>query len=185
MTDKVYITPAGARKLRDELRNIWSVTRPAVTQKVADAAALGDRSENADYIYGKKHLREIDKRIRYLTKRLDNLEIVDRPPPDLDKIFFGAWVRLEDEEGQVSEIRIVGADEFDLRKGWISLNSPVAKALLGKRKGLDVILKRPIGDQEMYIKEVSYDGVGKSDLPDPDLITGTSPRSNNGQEGES
>ena len=100
MTNKVYITPAGARSLRDELRNIWSVTRPEVTQKVSDAAALGDRSENADYIYGKKQLREIDKRIRYLTKRLDNLEIVDRPPPELDKIFFGAWVRLEDEEGE-------------------------------------------------------------------------------------
>ena len=171
MTNKVYITPAGARSLRDELRNIWSVYRPEVTQKVSDAAALGDRSENADYIYGKKQLREIDKRIRYLTKRLDNLEIVDRPPPELDKIFFGAWVRLEDEEGEISELRIVGVDEFDLKKGWISLNSPVAQTLLGKRKGMDIILKRPIGDQEMYISEVSYDGFGKFSLPDPNDIT--------------
>mgnify|MGYP000008652249 FL=1 len=171
MTNKVYITPAGARSLRDELRNIWSVTRPEVTQKVSDAAALGDRSENADYIYGKKQLREIDKRIRYLTKRLDNLEIVDRPPPELDKIFFGAWVRLEDEKGEISELRIVGVDEFDLKKRWISLDSPVAKTLLGKRKGMDVMLKRPIGDQEMYISEVSYDGFGKFSLPDPNDIT--------------
>ena len=171
MTDKVYITPAGARSLRDELRNIWSVTRPAVTQIVSDAAALGDRSENADYIYGKKQLREIDKRIRYLTKRLDNLEIVDRPPPELNKIFFGAWVRLEDEDGKTSELRIVGVDEFDLKRGWISLNSPVAKALLGKQQGMTVILKRPIGDQEMYISEVSYDGFGEFSLPDPSDIT--------------
>jgi len=185
MTNKVYITPGGARKLRDELRNIWSVTRPEVTKIVADAAALGDRSENADYIYGKKHLREIDKRIRYLTKRLDNLEIVDRPPPELDKIFFGAWVRLEDEDGKLSELRIVGADEFDLRKGWISLNSPVAKALLGKRQGMDVLIKRPIGNQEMYISEVSYDGFGESSLPDPDLITGLAFNSDENYKGKS
>ena len=171
MTNKVYITPAGARNLRDELRNIWSVIRPGVTQIVSDAAALGDRSENADYIYGKKQLREIDKRICYLTKRLDNLEIVDRPPPELDKIFFGAWIRLENEDGEISELRIVGADEFDLKRGWISLNSPVAKALLGKRQGMDVILKRPIGNEEMYINEVSYDGFGESSLPDPSDIT--------------
>lgn len=185
MTNKVYITPGGARTLRDELRNIWSVIRPEVTQKVSDAAALGDRSENADYIYGKKYLREIDKRIRYLTKRLDNLEIVDRPPPDLDKIFFGAWVRLENEAGVISELRIVGADEFDLRKGWISLNSPVAIALLGKRKGIDVILKRPIGDEEMYISEVSYDGFGKTSLPDPSDITDTSKKDDTNMQGGS
>ena len=89
----------------------------------------------------------------------------------LDKIFFGAWVRLEDEEGEISELRIVGVDEFDLKKRWISLNSPVAQTLLGKRKGMDIILKRPIGDQEMYISEVSYDGFGKFSLPDPNDIT--------------
>ncbi len=115
MAGKVYITPQGVRKLRDELNYLWREKRPEVTQKVSEAAALGDRSENADYIYGKKQLREIDKRIRYLTKRLDNLEIVDRKPIDQDKIFFGAWLKLKDELGVISHLRIVGADEFDLK----------------------------------------------------------------------
>ncbi len=157
MAKKVYITPEGARVLRDELNFIWKTKRPEVTQKVAAAAALGDRSENADYIYGKKHLREIDKRIRYLTRQLDNLEIVDRKPDNLDKIYFGAWIKLEDENGDLSEIRIVGADEFDMKKGWISLESPMAKSLLGKHKGDDVLIRRPIGDSEMYIVDVQYE----------------------------
>ena len=157
MSQKVYITPGGARKLRDELNWLWRVQRPEVTQKVSAAAALGDRSENADYIYGKKHLREIDKRIRYLTKRLDNLEIVDRKPDDQGKIFFGAWVSLEAEDGECSQVRIVGADEFDLAKGWISLNSPVAKSLLGKRRGDDVIVHRPLGRTEIHILDVTYE----------------------------
>jgi transcription elongation factor GreB len=157
MTEKVYITPEGARILRDELTNIWRVTRPAVTKIVSAAAALGDRSENADYIYGKKHLREIDKRIRYLTKRLDNLEIVDRKPTELDKVFFGAWIHLEDAVGAISLVRIVGADEFDLKKGWVSLKSPLAVALLGKREGDDIVVKLPSGKQELYIQTVSYE----------------------------
>lgn len=157
MSIKVYITPAGARKLRDELNYLWREKRPEVTQKVSEAAALGDRSENADYIYGKKHLREIDKRIRYLTKRLDNLEIVDRMPDDRDKVFFGAWVKLEDDEGTRSEIRIVGSDEFDMSQGWISLDSPMAKSLLGKRKGDEVKIDRPIGRAYMTILDVSYE----------------------------
>lgn len=143
--------------LRDELTYIWKTKRPEVTQKVSAAAALGDRSENADYIYGKKMLREIDKRIRYLTKRLDNLEIVDRKPDNQEKIFFGAWIKLEDEHGEVSQLRIVGADEFDMKKGWISLESPMAKSLLGKKKGDDVLVKRPIGDIEVFIMDVSYE----------------------------
>lgn len=157
MAGKVYITPQGVRTLRDELNYLWREKRPEVTQKVSEAAALGDRSENADYIYGKKHLREIDKRIRYLTKRLDNLEIVDRKPTDQDKVFFGAWIKLEDEDGVINILRIVGADEFDLSKGWISLESPMAKCLLGKRKGADVILQRPKGDIEMTILDISYE----------------------------
>ena len=157
MADKVYITPQGVRKLRDELNYLWREKRPEVTQKVSEAAALGDRSENADYIYGKKQLREIDKRIRYLTKRLDNLEIVDRKPINQDKIYFGAWMKLKDEQGVISLLRIVGADEFDLKKGWISLESPMAKSLLGKSKGADVIVRRPKGDIEMTILDVRYD----------------------------
>ena len=157
MTSKVYITPAGARKLRDELTHIWKVKRPDVTRKVAAAAALGDRSENADYIYGKKHLREIDKRIRYLTKRLDNLEIVERKPDDQEKVFFGAWIKLEDEDGNIKQLRVVGADEFDISRGWISLNSPIARGLLGKRKGDDIVFTSPEGPKEMYILDVSYE----------------------------
>ncbi len=157
MPDKVYITPDGARRLRDELNHLWREKRPEVTQKVSDAAALGDRSENADYIYGKKQLREIDKRIRYLTKRLDNLEIVDRKPPEQDRIFFGAWVRLEDDDGEMTEVRIVGADEFDMSRGWISLHSPMARSLLGKYEGDDVVIQRPIGRTEMSVVEVSYE----------------------------
>lgn len=159
MAHKVYITPGGARKLRDELTYIWKTKRPEVTQKVSAAAALGDRSENADYIYGKRMLREIDKRIRYLTKRLDNLEIVDRKPDNQEKVFFGAWIKLEDEHGEISRLRIVGADEFDMKKGWISLESPMAKSLLGKTKGDDVVVKRPVGDIEMYIMDVSYEPI--------------------------
>ena len=102
----------------------------------SEAAALGDRSENADYIYGKKRLREIDKRIRYLTKRLDNLVVVDRVPDDQETVYFGAWVRLEDEDGAVSELRIVGSDEFDPKLGWISLESPQTSLLAFSQEGL-------------------------------------------------
>ncbi|MGB1685624.1 MAG: transcription elongation factor GreB [Pseudomonadales bacterium] len=156
MTDKVYVTPEGARRLRDELNQLWRVTRPEVTKNVSDAAALGDRSENADYIYGKKRLREIDKRIRYLTKRLDNLEIVDRTPEATDTIYFGAWVRVEDEDGEISELRIVGSDEFDPALGWISLDSPMAKSLLGKKKDTSVLVNLPAGQSELFIVDVSY-----------------------------
>jgi len=156
VTGKVYITPEGARRLRDELNELWRVTRPEVTKNVSDAAALGDRSENADYIYGKKRLREIDKRIRYLTKRLDNLEIVDRTPAATDTVYFGAWVRLEDEEGNISELRIVGSDEFNPALGWISLDSPMAKSLLGKKKDTSVFVNLPAGQSELFIMDVSY-----------------------------
>jgi transcription elongation factor GreB len=153
---KVYITPGGARTLRDELTGLWRVTRPEVTRQVSEAAALGDRSENADYIYGKKRLREIDKRIRYLTKRLDNLEIIDRIPDNQDTVYFGAWVRLEDEEGLITELRIVGSDEFDPKLGWISLDSPMAKSLIGKKVDTTVLVNLPAGQLELHILEVSY-----------------------------
>jgi len=156
MSQKFYITPDGAKKLRDELNELWRVTRPEVTKQVSEAAALGDRSENADYIYGKKRLREIDKRIRYLTKRLDNLEIVDRLPDDQDKVYFGAWVRLENEDGEISELRIVGSDEFDPKLGWISLESPMARSLLGKNKETSIFVNLPDGQTEFYILDVSY-----------------------------
>ena len=155
---KIYITPAGAHALRSELRFLYETERPEITQKVSDAAALGDRSENADYIYGKKRLREIDNRIRFLTKRLDNLEIVDRKPNDQEKVFFGAWLTLHGADKGIFKIRIVGADELDLEKGWISIDSPMASSLLGKTIGDSVLVTRPLGDLEVEILEVSYDG---------------------------
>ena len=155
---KIHITPAGAHALRSELRFLYETERPEITQKVSDAAALGDRSENADYIYGKKRLREIDNRIRHLTKRLDNLEIVDRKPNDQEKVFFGAWLTLRGADKDIFKIRIVGADELDLEKGWISIDSPMARSLLGKTIGDSVLVTRPLGDLEVEILEVSYDG---------------------------
>lgn len=152
----VYITPDGASNLRRELNDLWKNKRPQVTRRVAAAAALGDRSDNADYTEGKKQLREIDRRIRYLSRRLDNLNVVDRTPDDQDTIYFGAWVKLADEEGKESIYRIVGADEIDLSKGWISIDSPMAKSLLKKRLGDQLVVSRPKGDAEMLVLEVQY-----------------------------
>lgn len=151
-----YITPEGARKLRDELTWLWKEERPRVTQGVSDAAAEGDRSENAEYIYGKKRLREIDRRIRFLTQRLDALTVVDDPPPATDKVFFGAWVRLENEDGDEVSYRLVGPDETDAARGHISLDSPMGKALLGRREGDEVHVRRPAGDAVFTVLEVSY-----------------------------
>ena len=156
MAEKVYITPAGARKLRQELTELWRETRPKITRQVSEAAALGDRSENADYIYGKKRLREIDRRIRYLTRQLDNLEVVDRPPQDTGRVYFGAWVRLQDSDGLITQVRIVGTDEFNPKIGWISLKSPVAKSLLGKQKGAKAEVALPTGISRWRILDISY-----------------------------
>ncbi|HIG62018.1 MAG TPA: transcription elongation factor GreB [Gammaproteobacteria bacterium] len=156
MSNKIYITPNGASGLRSELQYLWKEKRPEVTQKVSAAAALGDRSENADYIYGKKQLREIDSRIRYLEKRLDNLVIVDRIPDNTDRVYFGAWVVLESQSGDSQCLRIVGGDEFDLKKGWISVNSPVAKSLLGKKLGDIVTAEVPAGKVELEILQIRY-----------------------------
>ena len=152
-----YITPAGAERLRAELENLWRVQRPRVTQAVADAAALGDRSENAEYIYGKRQLREIDRRIRFLQKRLDDLVIVDRPPSDPARVYFGAWVRLEDRDGNTYEYRIVGPDEFDPDKGWISVDSPLARALLKKTTDDEVAVELPNGRMHYTVIGVRYE----------------------------
>jgi len=151
-----YITPEGEKRLRDELGWLLKVERPQVTRGVTDAAAEGDRSENAEYIYGKKRLREIDRRIRFLAKRLDVLTVVTEPPPQTGKIFFGAWVRLENETGEESEYRLVGPDETDAAKGWISIDSPMGRALLGKREDDEVVVQRPAGKATVTILEVSY-----------------------------
>jgi transcription elongation factor GreB len=152
-----YITPDGAKRLREELDWLWKVERPKVTQGVSDAAAEGDRSENAEYIYGKKRLREIDRRIRFLTKRLDLLTVVTSPPSSTDRVYFGAWVRLEDEAGEERIYRIVGPDESDAAQGWISLDAPMGRALLGKREGDEVMVRRPAGDATFTILDVSYE----------------------------
>jgi len=152
-----YITPDGARKLRAELDQLWTVERPRVTQEVADAAAQGDRSENAEYIYGKRRLREIDRRVRFLSKRLDEVMVVTEPPTDPGRVFFGAYVTVENDGGERHTYRIVGGDESDVDKGWISIDSPVARACLGKR-GDDVITVRaPKGEIEYTIVAVSYE----------------------------
>ena len=151
-----YITPEGEKTLRAELHQLWKIERPQVTATVHEAAKNGDRSENGDYIYGKRRLREIDTRVRFLTLRLDELEVVDRIPANQQKIFFGAWVTVEDEAGKQQSYRIVGPDEFDLSKGKLSMDSPLAKAMLGKSLHEDIVFKTPEGDRELYICEVKY-----------------------------
>lgn len=151
-----YITIDGYRRLQGELETLWRVERPKVTREVADAAALGDRSENAEYIYGKKRLREIDRRLEFLSKRLDELHVVEQPGSADGTIRFGAWVALEDEDGATVEYRIVGPDESDASRRWISMDSPVAMALLGKRDGDEVTVRRPKGAIDYTIVGVRY-----------------------------
>lgn len=127
-----YITRNGYDGLSEELAYLWKVKRPEVTRKVSEAAAQGDRSENAEYIYGKRQLREIDGRIQFLSKRLDELQVIEQLPAELDKVFFGAWVTLEDEQGDTHRYRIVGADEFNPDNNYISIDAPMARALIGK-----------------------------------------------------
>ena len=127
-----YITAGGHERLTEELDYLWKKKRPEVTRILSEAAAEGDRSENAEYIYRKKELREIDSRVRFLRKRLDNMVIVDRIPTDTDKVYFGAWVTIEDTKGIEKTYRVVGPDEFDPKLGYISMDSPMGKALLGK-----------------------------------------------------
>lgn len=130
------ITAAGFRRLQQELNYLWKDKRPKVTSRVAAAAALGDRSENADYIYGKRQLAEIDRRIRYLDKRIRTMQVVDRLPSDDNKVYFGAWVTLRSANGDQSQrYRLVGPDEIDDKPEYISIDSPMAEALLGKTQG--------------------------------------------------
>ncbi|OCG71496.1 transcription elongation factor GreB [Gilliamella sp. Occ3-1] len=145
MQKKNYITREGYLNLNHELKYLWKEERPRVTQAVSDAAALGDRSENAEYIYGKRRLREIDRRVRFLTKRLETLTIVEPHPKQKGTVFFGAWVKLEDESGNLHIYRIVGSDEFDPKKNWISINSPVAKALIGHKVDDEIAVITPNG----------------------------------------
>ncbi len=151
-----YLTPSGAKNLQDELRRLASEERPKVVQEVADAAAQGDRSENAEYIYGKKRLREIDRRIRFLTKRLENAVIVDPSKLDHKEVRFGAKVVVEDEEGVRKTYTLVGPDESNPGAGQLSYKSPIGHALMKKRVGDIVTVRRPAGEVDLEILEVSY-----------------------------
>ena len=157
---KNYITPAGLQRLKDEHRFLMSKERPAVTQVVAWAAGNGDRSENADYLYGKRRLRQIDSRIRFLTKRIDAAEVVDPAQPRLGsaatKVFFGATVRYENERGDEHLVRIVGIDEVDINRHYISWMSPLAKALMKHGVGDEVVLHAPTKTEHLEILEVTY-----------------------------
>ncbi|GAB1259065.1 transcription elongation factor GreB [Aurantivibrio plasticivorans] len=151
-----YITREGAEALQAELTHLWKVERPQVTNVVHEAAKNGDRSENGDYIYGKRRLAEIDRRVRYLAKRLDELTIVDQRPKDTTKVFFGAWVTVEDEAGNTDRYQIVGPDEFDLRKGKLSMDSPLARALLGKHLDDEIEFQSPQGPKFLVIYDIEY-----------------------------
>ena len=161
-----YITADGYRKLEQEAERLWTVERPKLVKSVSAAAAEGDRSENAEYIYGKKKLAEIDRRLAFLGKRLEVLKIVDGPPDKDGRVYFGAWVTLEDEDGQRVRYQIVGSDEVlstpptSSRQGpdnkRISMDSPLAKALLRKQLGDEVTVQRPKGEISYEIVDVTY-----------------------------
>jgi transcription elongation factor GreB len=154
-----HITKEGFDALQAELHRLWKVERPKITEEVSVAAAQGDRSENAEYIYGKKKLREIDRRVRYLQRRLDAVTIVVPSREQLGRVFFGAWFTIEDEEEKTLTYRIVGTDEIDLAARKISVASPVAQALIGKRVGDTTIVQRPKGPTEVTVMKVWYEGV--------------------------
>jgi len=179
-----YITPSGLQRLRDELRFLLTRERPAVTQVVAWAASNGDRSENADYQYGKRRLREIDRRIRFLTKRIDAAEVVDPEAPRngraATQVFFGATVRYTDASGRERLVRVVGLDEVDLDRNYISWRSPLARALMKSGPGDSVVLHAPGGTEQLEILEVRYEHIPVepfSEPPGAEAAPKTRPRS--------
>jgi transcription elongation factor GreB len=151
-----YITPLGHARLKDELDQLWRVERPQVTAAVSAAAAQGDRSENAEYTYGKRRLREIDSRVRFLRRRLDGMVVVDQPPSDPQRVFFGARLELERADGSVRHYRIVGPDEFDMAEGYISMDAPLARALLGKRLDDEIAVNLAGEETRYWITAISY-----------------------------
>jgi len=154
--EKNYITPTGYRRLVDELTELATVERPKVVREVSDAAAEGDRSENAAYIYGKRRLREIDRRMGFLQRRLKDVAVVDPSRSPTDRVFFGATVEVEDDDGQTRRYQIVGVDEVDAANGRISWKSPVGRALLGKRVDDTVTVRWHAGERELTIVEIRY-----------------------------
>ena len=158
------ITRTGHDKLVAELQQLWRVERPQVTQKVNWAASLGDRSENADYQYNKQLLRKIDRRVRYLGKRLEELKIVDYSAEQAGKIYFGAWVEIENDQGELKQLRIVGVDEiYDHHPQHISIDSPMARALLGKQVDDEVEVMTPLGKKQWYVLSIRYEDAQQSD----------------------
>ena len=150
------ITPAGKKALQQELDYLWRVKRPEVTQAVSEAAALGDRSENAEYKEGKRELRSIDRRIRFLRKRLEVLKVVEYSPQQEGKAYFGAWIELENEEEEVLRCRIVGTDEIDTKKGHITIDSPMARAVLGKQADDEILVITPSGKKLWFLNRIQY-----------------------------
>ncbi|HZS42056.1 MAG TPA: transcription elongation factor GreB [Polyangia bacterium] len=158
MAEKNYITPSGYKRLVDELTHLATVERPRVVREVSDAAAEGDRSENAAYIYGKRRLREIDRRMGFLSRRLKHVAVVDGKESRRDRVFFGAWVEVEDEDtGEVLSFQIVGVDEVDAGAGRISWQSPVGKALLGKKVDDSVTVKWHAGKRALTVVDIRYE----------------------------
>jgi transcription elongation factor GreB len=151
-----YITPEGAAALRRELDELWRVKRPAVTKSVSEAAAQGDRSENAEYIYGKKQLAEIDRRVRFLRKRLTGIRVVDQQPGDTSKVYFGAWFEVRGDDGGSRKCRLVGPDESGFAPGNISMDSPLGRAILGKSVGSEILVRTPDGEARYELLEVHY-----------------------------
>ena len=154
MSDREYISEGGFLRLNGEVEHLLTVERPRVVNQVAAAAAEGDRSENAEYIYGKKRLREIDKRVEFLSKRLDILEVVPQPKTN-EKARLLSWIHVEDEEGHIKVFRVVGADETDAKKNWISWKSPVGRALLGKAVDDEITIKTPGGSVVYLLVEIT------------------------------
>jgi transcription elongation factor GreB len=155
-----YITPEGAQRLQQELDQLWHDERPRVTQAVSEAAAQGDRSENAEYTYGKRRLHEIDRRVRFLRKRLEGMVIVDSRAEgarrDANRVYFGAWVQIEDADGVLRWHRLVGPDEFDMNEGYISMDSPLGRSLLGKRLDDEFTVELPGGSATLTVAAISY-----------------------------
>jgi len=150
----LYITAAGYQRLQNELQGLWQ--RRSEVVKALSAAAEGDRSENAEYIYRKKELREIDRRIRYLQRRLPELNVVSAAPSDPSRVYFGAWVSVEDEAGTEHTFRVVGPDEFDAEQGWISMDAPLARALMKKQVDDEVVIDLPKGKTRYWITGIRY-----------------------------
>ncbi|KWS99501.1 transcription elongation factor GreB [Pseudomonas savastanoi] len=156
MSTKI-ITRGGHEALKKELDYLWREHRPDITQKVAWAASLGDRSENADYQYNKKLLREIDRRVRYLRKRLEDMRVLQYSPEQEGRVFFGAWVEIENEAGDLKKFRIVGYDEIYGRNDYISIDSPMARALLKKEEGDEVLVNTPEGEKLWFVNSIDYE----------------------------